>query len=78
MLSSEENDTSRQAMPKSSGFFFLVQVVLPILFPVPEPRTQNRFFLGDKTKQKKKSKIHVLYGFSKKSIERTLNSLFPT
>ena len=34
-----QNERSRQAMPKSSGFIFLVQVVLTILCPVPEPRT---------------------------------------
>ena len=34
-----QNETSRHAIPKSSGFFFLAQVVLTILCPVPEPRT---------------------------------------
>ena len=33
-----QNETWRHSMPKSSGFFYLVQVVLTILFPVPEPR----------------------------------------
>ena len=34
-----QHETSRHAIPKSSGFFFLAQVVLTILCPVPEPRT---------------------------------------